>query len=151
MRIPRLSEHTLPTQTRNTISLRNKPIITSTIHMKLTSLLLTLSFSFAAFAQEAVDVTIRQGLKPGATEREKRQWMETQMFENSVKGAMSQQTSAQPGQFTPEQTKAALQYFGVRALALELLLTENPQLRARADQLILKANNDITEKLMQTH
>jgi len=112
-------------------------------------LLLLVGLSTIASAQQQYDVTVRDSsrLQPGASKKQQADWMEAQMLERMFPTAGQPQTSTQGGGLTPAQIQVT-KLFCVRAMVLEQLLVENPQLKARADQLNVEYEQKITQSML---
>jgi hypothetical protein len=116
------------------------------------TILATAAFSLLAVAslrpQQQLDVTVRDGnrLKPGATQREIEQWMESRAIESAFAAAMQPRT--QSAALSPQQIQI-IKLFAIRAMVLEQIIKQHPELKAEADSLHVQYDNQISQEMLK--
>jgi hypothetical protein len=116
------------------------------------TILAATAFSLLAVAtvrpQQQLDVTVRDGnrLKPGATELETQQWMQSRAIEYAFAEALKPQT--QSAGLSPEQIQS-IKFIVVRAEVLDQLVKTHPELKGEADALHVQYDSEFSQALLK--
>ncbi|MEI9893216.1 MAG: hypothetical protein WDN28_04755 [Chthoniobacter sp.] len=110
--------------------------------------LFLISATCSLHAQSQVDITIHDGnrLKPGATQKEQEQWIESQLIQSALAATLTPPRQ-NGGGMSPQQVQA-LKLLTIRALVLDEIIKKHPDLKAEADALHVQFDTAVTQALM---
>jgi len=101
----------------------------------------------AVEAQQKLDVTIHDGnrLRPGASEKEITDWMESRIIEQGFAAALEQARSPAKSPFSPEQIQL-IKVCVIRGKILDQLIADQPRLKSEADALHVKYDSQLSQQ-----
>jgi hypothetical protein len=101
----------------------------------------------AAEAQQKLDVTVHDGnrLRPGASQKEISDWMESRIIEQGFAAALQQAQSPAKSAFSPEQIQL-IKVCVIRGRILNQLVADQPRLKSEADALYVQYDSQLSQQ-----
>jgi hypothetical protein len=103
-------------------------------------------------AQQKLDVTVHDGnrLRPGASDKEIADWMESRIIEQGFAAALDQARAPARSPFSREQIQL-IKVCAIRGKILDQLIAEQPQLKPEADALHVQYDSQLTQQKLSAN
>ena len=100
-------------------------------------------------AQQKLDITLHDGnrLRPGATQKEIREWIKSQTIESAF-GAVIQQQASQTAPSVPPAVIQAVKVFEIRSRTLDQILKRHTDLEETFNALYVHYDNLVSQELI---
>jgi hypothetical protein len=111
------------------------------------AVLMSIAAITAAEAQQKLDVTVHDGnrLRPGASQKEISDWMESRIIEQGFAAALQQARSPAKSPFSPEQIQL-IKVCVIRGRILNQLVADQPRLKPEADALYVQYDSQLSQQ-----
>src|SRR5438034_3609674 len=98
-------------------------------------------------AQQKLDVTVHDGnrLRPGASQKEISDWMESRIIEQGFAAALEKARSPAKSPFSPEQIQL-IKVCAIRGRILNQLIADQPRLKPEADALYVQYDRQLSQQ-----